>query len=540
MFTGFANFIGAEFTGDADFGSAHFSGDATFALAQFNQNANFGSAQFSEGASFSGAQFNGSARYDGESAEPGVSDLSGWFTDARFTGPASFDGAQFTGTARFDGTQFQNATALGPLAARVLSLDRAMFGSMVVIQAAALTVSCRYVTWSAGVDLRLRYARVDPVGAKFTAPSFISGSDQLFELPGGPDATPPEWLKEPAYLVESVEFIRLSAPRSSPKDPWVPRLNSLSDCDIGNLSLTDVDLSSCRFAGAQLLDQLRLEGRCIFDHPPRGLQTGVAWPPAWRRRRRRPPGPHVKLRGRIRDLRIWIRRTCSAVLANGARSWSSRQSIAEERDWRATTRKYAGWSDFGVRSTLPATVGPDRLAGLYRQLRKAQEDAKNEPGAADFYYGEMEMRRNATATPVGERIILWLYWLISGYGLRALRSLTALLVVGVIVTTVLVGWGLAANAPPQDLTGTIISSAGNRTRIDATLNTAAPQLPPAPQRWTGQRTRTALEVTIDSIVFRTTDQPLTAAGAWITDAARILGPVLLALALLAVRGRVKR
>ena len=33
-----------------------------------------------------------------------------------------------------------------------------------------------------------------------------------------------------------------------------------------------------------------------------------------------------------------------------------------------------------------------RLAVLYRQLRKSVEEAKNEPGAADWYYGEMEMR----------------------------------------------------------------------------------------------------------------------------------------------------
>ena len=280
----------------------------------------------------------------------------------------------------------------------------------------------------------------------------------------------------------------------------MPVLKSLRGSDAANLSITDVDLSQCRFAGARLLDQLRLEGRCIFDRPPRGVRTGWAWPPVWR--------------------------------------WSSRQSIAEERAWRATTRKYAGWRH--SRSAEAAEVRPERLAGLYRQLRKAQEDAKNEPGAADFYYGEMEMRRHSTTTPAGERAILWLYWLISGYGLRALRSLAALAILGVIVTTALVGWGLAATAPPQHLTGTVTSSPGNHTRIDATLNTATPRLPPAGQRWTAQRTRTALQVTLDSIVFRTTSQPLTTAGTWTTIAARILGPVLLALTLLAVRNRVKR
>jgi hypothetical protein len=45
---------------------------------------------------------------------------------------------------------------------------------------------------------------------------------------------------------------------------------------------------------------------------------------------------------------------------------------------------------------------------------------------ADFYYGEMEMRHHAHTTPAAERAIIWLYWLISGYGLQALLSLGAL------------------------------------------------------------------------------------------------------------------
>jgi hypothetical protein len=36
-----------------------------------------------------------------------------------------------------------------------------------------------------------------------------------------------------------------------------------------------------------------------------------------------------------------------------------------------------------------------QIAELYRAFRKGGEDAKDEPDAADFYYGEMEMRRHA-------------------------------------------------------------------------------------------------------------------------------------------------
>jgi hypothetical protein len=150
------------------------------------------------------------------------------------------------------------------------------------------------------------------------------------------------------------------------------------------------------------------------------------------------------------------------------------------------------------------------------------------------------MRRHARTTPAAERVIVWLYWLISGYGLRALRSLAALVIVGVISTGALVGWGLAASTPPQSLTGTVTTTLHNPARINGTLRTIAPELPPASERWTIQRTRTALQVTLESVAFRTTNEPLTPAGTWITIAARILGPVLLALTLLAIRNRVKR
>src|SRR5271154_4185370 len=87
----------------------------------------------------------------------------------------------------------------------------------------------------------------------------------------------------------------------------------------------------------------------------------------------------------------------------------------------------------------PGMLDPGQIAGLYRALRKGREDVKDEPGAADFYYGEMEMRRHArplsdgkldrhsAATSGGgvERGILTAYWLVSAYGLRAARAVAA-------------------------------------------------------------------------------------------------------------------
>ena len=58
---------------------------------------------------------------------------------------------------------------------------------------------------------------------------------------------------------------------------------------------------------------------------------------------------------------------------------------------------------------------PADIALLYRALRKGREDSKDEPGAADFYYSEMEMRRHDRSAPWPERLVLWLYWLVAGY-----------------------------------------------------------------------------------------------------------------------------
>jgi len=68
---------------------------------------------------------------------------------------------------------------------------------------------------------------------------------------------------------------------------------------------------------------------------------------------------------------------------------------------------------------------PKDLAQIYRDLRKGREDAKNEPGAADFSYSEMEMRRQSD--PWDTRCLLDAYWIVSDYGLRPLHSALCLI-----------------------------------------------------------------------------------------------------------------
>ena len=101
---------------------------------------------------------------------------------------------------------------------------------------------------------------------------------------------------------------------------------------------------------------------------------------------------------------------------------------------------------------------PESIAATYRALRKGREDNKDEPGAADFYYGEMEMRRQRPRTSAGgdgtseekpfgvpvaaaERGILWVYWLTSGYGLRGSRALIALALTVILFAFAFNAWG---------------------------------------------------------------------------------------------------
>ncbi|GAA2390236.1 hypothetical protein GCM10010420_12440 [Streptomyces glaucosporus] len=173
---------------------------------------------------------------------------------------------------------------------------------------------------------------------------------------------------------------------------------------------------------------------------------------------------------------------------------------------------------------------------MYRALRKALEDGKDEPGAANFYYGEIEMRRHDPGTPHAERALLSLYWAVSGYGLRASRALGWLAGAMLATVVLLMSFGIPQNSPGQEATGTVPPGGG---RITFTIDKEDPRNPTG-DRFTGERFEKALGVTLNSVVFRSSGQDLTTAGTYIEMASRLAEPALLGLAVLAVRGRVKR
>ncbi|WP_455680785.1 pentapeptide repeat-containing protein [Streptomyces pristinaespiralis] len=289
-----------------------------------------------------------------------------------------------------------------------------------------------------------------------------------------------------AVIGEDVAGQRLTDPRV--------RVHSVQGVDAAHLVLTDVDLTECRFAGTVHLDQLRMEGRCVLATTPSGIRRRGWWP---------------------------VR-------------WTPRRTLAEEHHWRAARDTAAdGWTPADGENALE----PAALAAVYRQLRKASEDGKNEPGAADFYYGEMEMRRHDPDTPRAERGLLALYWAVSGYGLRASRALGWLLLAMIATVAVMMLWGLPKASPKPESTGTVTGRS-----ITLRTDTPAPVNPGGPyrKRLTAERFEKSLRVVINSVVFRSSGQDLTTMGTYTEMASRLSEPVLLGLAVLAVRGRVKR
>jgi hypothetical protein len=101
-----------------------------------------------------------------------------------------------------------------------------------------------------------------------------------------------------------------------------------------------------------------------------------------------------------------------------------------------------------------------------------------------------------------ERFVLLLYWLVSGYGLRASRALAALALTIVVFAVGLYLWGFE----DQPLWRALLFSAESTASL-----------------------------------FRVPDKPsLTPAGEALQLALRLLGPLFFGLALLSLRGHVKR
>jgi Pentapeptide repeats (9 copies) len=490
VFKGAAEFAGASFQADAAFDGAEFRFDGSFPAVTFGRDARFVGATFQVDAWFMGATFGGGGSFDAAgfqrdaSFEAAEFQRGTSFLGATFEGTAEFGLAVFQGNAWFDAVTFQKARQLGPmLVHKCLLLDQAVFHERAQIEVAAAAVCCQRTRFLAGVQLRVRWAQVVLDDADLAAPSLLTG------VPPFPNLHEGRWARALKRL------LRATGVRAGR-----PRLLSVRRADVAGLTAARVDLRACRFAGAHHLDQFRVEGT-DFAPTPRGwrwtTRQTIAEEHHWRAQHRHPQG---------RSRQGTAAEKLPALAARGARGRSG---------WHRAAQQAPAW----LKAEAPA---PLQIAALYRALRKGREDSKDEPGAADFYYGEMEMRRAAkraqirrerrreyrgtAVTAATEYTILWLYWLVCGYGLRAWRALAALAVVVGIA-----GVGLSRvgfhHPHPSQLVSWLYA-------LQATIS-----LEGKARQLTGQ---------------------LTLPGELLRVALRFTGPVLLGLAALSVRSRVKR
>jgi uncharacterized protein YjbI with pentapeptide repeats len=513
-FTGATSFGGATFTGAAGFGSATFTSDAAFESATFTSDASFESATFTSDASFERATFTGDASFGGATF---TSDAS--FSEATFTSDASFTGA-LADAYDFNRAQF-HTTDPGPWVAPRVVFTGTVFHVPARVAIAADEVDCRRLQAREGVHLIVRGGVVDLEDAELLRRSILEHSalepeipqrEKPGERPEGFDQLLPAARARWAAKRKSFQFAQQLADELNPGQAKRTRVVSLRRAAAGDLVLSGVGLGDCAFAGAHGLDKLRIDATCSFQRPP-------AWPS-----------------------RTW-------------RLFTGRQVIFEETQWRHTNTP--GWARTSTTPTASAKVPTAlEIAGIYRDLRKGLEDAKDEPGAADFYYGETEMRRLAArgsrhrrndngGSAKGrrpswtERRLLDAYWTVSGYGLRAWRAMAALtiLLVGCAVLFTLPAFTYLPDSP-QHVSSVNLATGALRYKLGA---------PPGdkPDTSTTVTFAKSLEFTArESLTLtRASGDPLlrtTGAGTALDIALRLLAPLLLGLAVLAVRGRTKR
>jgi uncharacterized protein YjbI with pentapeptide repeats len=445
-FGGAAQFRGARFERVANFARATFTGAADFHDAQFASDAGFGNATFHQRSRFSGATFAGIARLD-KTVFHSTLRLAG----AVFEGAVQLHDAQIDGDARWQRAQFRQARTLGPLiVGGVLMADDVTFGAHVNVNVDAAVLSLRRATFNDGAHLRVARADVILEDADFLRRSTLSHLQ-----PGhAPRAVP--------YTVEPGQ---------------TPRLLTLRGAHVAPLAIEDVDLRPCRFFGAHGLASLRIEATCrLPSAPPRGgsvARATIAEEHAWR-----------------------------AARTHGPRA------TARAGRWSATeVRPPPGFRDgYGH-----APLSPAQIATIYRSLREARESHKDEAGAGDLYFGEMEMRRCSKGVVpadrdgdrhLGERFVLTVYWLLSGYGVRATRAFVSLALTLVGGAALL--WWFGFHDPMS----------------------------------CGRSLIFAVESAIS--VLRPPDEALSAGGQVVQIALRLAGPLLFGLGLLAIRARVKR
>ncbi len=465
---------GATFEVPAYFYGWRFCGGVKFDGACFGQGANFLAVVFENDADFTNARFISSTEETGDPRD-NFSDLSAEFETAIFKSSVSFNNAEFDDEARFYEVEFQAQVdfretrfkgqvslqetqwrepqrRFGPFRLDgELNLRLASFEGDLLLEVEGGSVILDDTRFGDSLTIRARRTTLTLEHLDLTRPALVAlAPDSRADSHGVPDiATVVDFS---ADLDESV----------------LPKILSLRDSNVLGLTIANADLRGCLFQGVRNIDRLSIEGYAPFASAPkhRSSRRIVFEEIEWR----------VAHAGRARS---------------GPTRWLGARAAPA---WRAARP--------AQRAGAEVEVQPDQLARIYRGLRKSLEESKDYAGASDLYYGEMEMKLRTDSTPPADRAIIAVYWALSGYGLRASRSLLALALVLAVFSALFATVGFASN----------------ESLLDGLLHS----------------TRTAALFPLGD------DIELTQAGQAFQIILRVAGPVLIGLSALALRTRIKR
>lgn len=514
-------FSGAAFAGDATFSSmsvkgetwftdAIFGGEAGFYSSEFNGECRFSNTVFGKDTSFESAKFNSEiylsnvVAYSDVSFQSAV--IAGSFTcyDSCFRGSLSFGRSEIAAAAVADSFAKKwdffeakiSATNIGTMIGSEIVFLRTVFQNHCTLYAAASKIWCAAMRVEKGIFLALCSPDVDLSDAEFSERSIVStylkGRLESTTLDRDRVVGDGAIRDRGRAVIDAGNAFLLSLRSEIDSLPVQCVIRSLARANIGELEITTAILDECRFNSASGLDNLRIGSSCTFLTMPR----------FWRGRR-------------------FVRR----------------RVLQEEVDWRE--------AHFGRRRirSEPSLQTSEHVAGLYRDLRKGLEDSKNEPGAADFYYGEMEMRRlSGRQRPTGltplqrpravERTLLYCYWLVSGYGMRASRAAITLSASIFVAAFLFTHGSLAVMSTPAP-TPMSVNVASGIIAYSAPVAARPPDFAEALEF----AARRSVSITQIGAPRNITPRGL---GIVLEILLRLIGPGLLALFFLALRARTKR
>lgn len=442
-----ADFSEAVFTQPADFSGARFVDKVRFAGAKFNFDADFHAAQFCGPVSFSGSSFCTTVDFRSASFEDATS-----FVAAEFKGDAIFRHARFSNMATFGSAVFQRLSDLRSVVFRQgASFKRTVFGQDVTFNGTIFNGLCaeddgvvgtvrsaacfldanfkgpaefRLITFHSGACFKraVFFGQVVFLGTRFLGNCTLEkpdghvirlaaadfrdarfGEGAFFEtlLVKGPlnfrcaQFSSAAYWRGPFFLPEDWKKVASdSSARATVETAPRIRFESVFLEKPSEVRFDRMKLGRTRFAGTNV----------------RGVQFhNVTWAKT-----------------------VWFQRLVATAPRSGekVRSTASGHRLAPlfaeikkgigEHCWRKLVT-------FFGHSTTADELQPEhrgRARRVFRDLKANLEDQRDYPDAGDFYYAEMEIRRRQSDWI--RKVLLWVYWVVCGYGEKPLRALEAI------------------------------------------------------------------------------------------------------------------